>query len=246
MKEEIRSGFLSLPEPTRWHKVLVILTVPMVLIALYLTFIWSPVEMKMGVVQKIFYFHVASAWSAFLAFFIVFVFSIAFLITRKRICDIVAGVSAEIGVIFTAIVLTSGPIWARSAWNTWWSWEPRLTTTLVLFFIFLAYMMIRNMEGVWEKKARLSAVFGIIGFLDVPVVFMAIRWWSTKMHPIVFGEGVNQSGGGITPEMLFTLIFTVVTLTLMYVVFLQKGIYIEKTKIALSQWKEQYQEKLIR
>ncbi|MGC6588837.1 cytochrome c biogenesis protein [Paenibacillus sp. Dod16] len=228
------------------HKTLVILTIPMMLIALYLTFVWSPEEAVMGIVQKIFYFHVASAWTAFLAFFIVFIYSIAFLITRKRYYDIVAGVSAEIGVVFTAIVLTTGPIWARSAWNTWWSWEPRLTTTLILFFIYLAYIMIRQMEGVWEKKARLASVFGIIGFIDVPIVYMSIRWWRTKMHPIVFGEGIDQRGGGIEPEMMITLIFTLVTLTLVYVVLLQKGIYIEKAKIALIQWKEQLQEKIVR
>ena len=228
------------------HKALVILIIPIMLIALYLTFVWSPEEAVMGVVQKIFYFHVASAWTAFLAFFIVFVFSIAFLITRKRDFDIVAGVSAEIGVVFTAIVLTTGPIWARSAWNTWWSWEPRLTTTLILFFIYLAYMMIRQMEVVWEKKARLASVFGIIGFMDVPIVYMSIRWWRSKMHPVVFGEGVGQSGGGIEPEMMTTLMFTLVTLTLLYVVLLQKGIYLEKAKIALSQCKEQLQEKMIR
>ncbi len=124
-----------------------------------------------------------------MAFFVTFVFSILYLVKRKRIFDTYAYVSAEIGVVFTIIVLTTGPIWAKSSWNTWWVWEPRLITTLILFFIYVAYIMIRQMDGVWDKKARLCAVFGIIGFVDVPIVFFAIRWWQTKLHPIVFGNG---------------------------------------------------------
>ncbi|HLS23122.1 MAG TPA: cytochrome c biogenesis protein CcsA, partial [Pseudogracilibacillus sp.] len=114
------------------------------IISLYLIFIWSKIERIMGPVQKIFYFHVASAWNAFFAFFIVFIFSVLYLIRKKRTYDIIAGISAEIGVIFTAIVLITGPIWARSAWNTWWVWEPRLTTTLILFFMYIAYLVLRQ------------------------------------------------------------------------------------------------------
>ena len=108
------------------------------LAAFYFIFMYAEIEKTMGAVQKIFYMHVPSAWVAFLAFFVTFVFSILFLIKRKRIYDTYAYVSAEIGVVFTAIVLTTGPIWAKSSWNTWWAWEPRLTTTLILFFLYMA------------------------------------------------------------------------------------------------------------
>ncbi|EKN68651.1 cytochrome c biogenesis protein CcsA [Schinkia azotoformans] len=236
---------IELPKQSKLHQILVYALIPLMAIALYLVFVWSPVEKTMGVVQKIFYFHVGSAWTAFLAFGVVFVCSILFLIKRKRIYDIVAGISAEIGVVFTAIVLTSGPIWGRSAWNTWWTWEPRLTTTLILFFIYIAYILIRHMDGAWEKKARLASVFGIIGFIDVPIVFMAIRWWNSKLHPIVFGDGPTQQGGGIEPPMLFTLVFTLGVITLLYVVLLQKGVYIEKTKLAVEKYKKHVQEKLM-
>lgn len=221
------------------HKGLTWLSVPMILASLYLIFIWSPVEEKMGIVQKIFYVHVGSAWNAFLAFFVVFVCSIAYLRTRKRTYDIVGSISAEIGLVFTAIVLITGPIWAKSAWNTWWSWEPRLTTTLILFFIYLAYKMIRKLDGSWVKKARLCAVFGIVGFIDVPIVFMAIRWWRTKLHPIVFGQGVNQTGGGVEPEMLITLLFCTATLTVVSVILLRKGVSIEQKRVEVNQWREQ-------
>lgn len=238
----INDDLTALPVETKLHKILMYITFVMVVVALYLAFIYTPVEAKMGVVQKIFYFHVGSAWVAFFAFFIVAVFSVMFLVKRNRIYDIIAGVSAEIGVVYTAIVLTTGPIWARSAWNAWWNWEPRLTTTVIMFFMYIAYIMIRKMEGPWEKKARLASVFGIISVINVPIVFMSIRWWSSKLHPVVMGE----EGGGLEPSMLFALIFTVFTMTFLYIVLLQKGMMIEKLKIQADRLKEQFQEKLTR
>jgi heme exporter protein C len=198
----------------------------------------------LGAVQKIFYVHVPSAWVAFLAFFVTFVFSILFLFKRKRIYDTYAYISAEIGVVFTIIVLTTGPIWARSSWNTWWSWEPRLTTTLILFFIYMAYLMVRQMDGVWDKKARLAAVFGIIGFADVPIVFFAIRWWQSKFHPIVFGEGASQSGGGISDTMLVALLVSITAFTFLYAYLLNKGVSFESMRINVNHYKEKLRESL--
>ncbi|MDN3016553.1 cytochrome c biogenesis protein CcsA [Paenibacillus sp. BSR1-1] len=214
------------------------------LVSLYFIFIFAAEESTMRAAQKIFYFHVSSAWLAFLTFFVTFVFSILFLIKRKRIFDTYAYVSAEIGVVFTIIVLTTGPIWARSAWNTWWVWEPRLITTLILFFIYVAYIMIRQMDGVWDKKARLAAVFGIIGFADVPIVFFAIRWWQTKFHPIVFGEGPSQKGGGIEDTMLVALLVTITAFTILYSYLLHKGVSFENMKIKVDQYKEKLRETL--
>lgn len=236
---------IDIPEESLLYKTMFYISIPMVVIALYLSFIWTPIERMMGPVQKIFYFHVASAWVAFFAFFIVALFSIMFLVKRKRIYDVIAGISAEIGVVYTAIVLITGPIWGRSAWNAWWSWEPRLTTTLILFFMYVAYIMIRKMDGAWEKKARLASVFGIISFINVPIVFMSIRWWNTKLHPVVLGEAGSEVGGGLEPSMLVALIFSVFTMTVLYSVFLQKGIYIEKLKIQADRLKERMQEKMI-
>lgn len=219
-------------------------TVVSFLAAIYFIFMYAEMERVMGAVQKIFYMHVPSAWVAFLAFFVTFVFSILFLVKRKRIYDTYAYVSAEIGVVFTIIVLTTGPIWARSSWNTWWSWEPRLTTTLILFFIYVAYIMVRQMDGVWDKKARLAAVFGIIGFADVPIVFFAIRWWQSKFHPVVFGEGASQSGGGISDTMLVALLVSIAAFTFLYAYLLQRGVSFENMKIKVSQYKEILRESL--
>src|SRR3954463_6731901 len=213
-------------------------TVVSMLVALYFIFIYAAEEKTMGAAQKFFYFHVSSAWLAFMAFFVTFVFSILFLIKRKRIFDTYAYVSAEIGVVFTLIVLTTGPIWAKSSWNTWWAWEPRLTTTLILFFLFVAYLMVRQMDGVWDKKARLAAVFGIIGFADVPIVFFAIRWWQSKFHPIVFGDGPSQQGGGIAPSMLVALLITIAAFTFLYAYLLHKGVSLENMKIKVGHFKE--------
>lgn len=215
-----------------------------VLAAFYFIFIYSDIEKTMGVVQKIFYFHVGSAWCAFLAFFVTFICNILYLVKRKRIYDTYGYVSAEIGVVFTTIVLTTGPIWAKSSWNTWWVWEPRLTTTLVLWFIYMAYMMIRQIDSVWDKKARLSAVFGIIGFADVPIVFFAIRWWQTKLHPIVFGNGVSQKGGGMAGNMMVTLFVSLIALTFLYAYLLNKGVSFENMRMKVNQYKEILREQL--
>ncbi|MBB6175408.1 heme exporter protein C [Anoxybacillus tengchongensis] len=208
-------------------------------IALYMVFIWSPIEVKMGVVQKIFYIHVSSAWVSFLAFFVVFICSLLVIWKSNELAYHIAGASAEIGVVFTAIVLTTGPIWARSAWNTWWTWEPRLTTTLILFFMYIGYLLLRQSDGERNKVARFSSAFGLVAFINVPIVFMAIRWWNSRLHPVVFGDGKNQKGGGVEPEMLLTLIVCVVTMTFLYVVLVRKGVRIARMKEKIKMYMEQ-------
>lgn len=219
-------------------RILGYLSVLAMIAALYLAFIYAPEEKKMGIVQKIFYIHVGSAWTAFFAFFIVFIYSVVFLKTKKFKHDNIANISAELGFVFTTMVLITGPIWARSSWNAWWSWEPRLTTTLILWFIFLGYFMIRKMDGLWEKKARLASIFGIIGFIDVPIVFMSIRWWETKQHPIVFGSGPSQKGGGVEPEMLVALLAMLGAFTIIYFFLLRRGLIISRMQHEVNRLRE--------
>ncbi|RPJ83257.1 MAG: cytochrome C assembly protein [Acidobacteria bacterium] len=192
------------------------LLVPLYLLgvlALYTAFIYAPTERVMGEVQRIFYFHVGAAWTAFLAFFFVFLGGVIYLMRRNVFWDYLAAASAEVGVIFTTIVLVTGPIWARPVWNTWWPWgDPRVTTTLVLWLIYVAYLILRNSLGEGEKRARFSAVFGIIGFIDVPIVWLSIRWWRT-IHPVV----ITKTGASLEPEMVQALIVSVATFTVFYI-----------------------------
>jgi heme exporter protein C len=204
----------------RGHQVLGGITFAIIAVAIYLVFMWVPADAKLGVSQKIFYFHVASAWVGFFAFFVVFIASVAYLTSRSKKWDIIGISSAEIGVLFTTIALITGSIWGRTAWNVWWSWEPRLVTTLILWFIYVAYLIIRASSAEEEKKGRLSAVFGIIGFFNVPIVFMSIRWWQSGLHPVVF----EADRVGLPPSMLRTLITSVIAFTFLYFYLLQKGI----------------------
>jgi len=174
---------------------------PLVLLALYGAFIYAPTERVMGEVQRIFYFHVGAAMSSFAAFFVVFAAGVAYLITRKVFWDQLAAASVEVGVVLTTIVLTTGPIWAKPVWNTWFPWgDPRVMTTLVLWLIYIAYMILRSSLPEGEKKYKFCAVFGIIGFIDVPIVWMSIRWWRT-IHPVV----ITATGANLEPPMLRAL-----------------------------------------
>lgn len=192
--------------------------------ALYAIFLYAPVEKTMGIIQKIFYFHVSSAFLSFFAFFIVFVASILFLYQRDRKWDILAQSSAEIGVIFCTLVLITGPIWAKPVWNVWWTWDPRLTTTLILWFIYVSYLMLRGMAGEGQR-ASFAAVFGIVGFINVPITFFAIRIWRT-IHPVV----IRSSGISITSAMLNTLIITIVAFTLLFFHLLMARIRLERMR----------------
>ena len=153
-------------------KIFSILLFAAVPIGLYFAFFYAPVERIMGIVQKIFYFHVASAWIGFAAFFVTFVASILYLITKKYTFDDIAAASAEIGLAFCTIVILTGPLWAKPAWGKFWTWDPRLTSTLLLWFIYVGYIMLRQFMDESDRRAKFSAAVGIIGFIDVPVVFL--------------------------------------------------------------------------
>jgi heme exporter protein C len=152
------------------------------IVALAFDLLIAPNEAQQGVVQRIFYIHVPAAWIAFLAFFLVAIWSVVYLITRGRKWDIYAHGSAEVGVVFCTIVLITGPIWAKPVWGVWWSWDARLTLTLIMWFIYLAYLMIRAQDLEPEKKARYAAVLGIIGALSIPINHFSVQIWRT-IHP---------------------------------------------------------------
>ena len=199
------------------------------LLALYTIFIYAPVEKTMGVIQKIFYIHVPSAFLAYLAFFITFMASIFYLCCKDSKWDTVAHCAVETGVIFCTIVLITGPIWAKPIWNVWWTWDPRLTTTLILWFTYVAYLMLRR--AVKEnQRANLAAVFGIIGFLNVPITFFSIRLWRT-IHPVVItSRGLNMSW-----PMKLSLIITFIAFCFLFFSMLMSRIRLERSKMSIAE-----------
>ena len=193
-------------------KIVYAMTAALILICVYIDFFIAPVPIDPGQAAgdpnnfKIFYFHLPIAISAYFSFFIVFVSSILYLRKKEQKWDIVSLAAAEVGVVFALLTLISGSIWGRSAWGAYWvSWDVRLNTSLILFLIYISYLMIRQAVEEPEKRARLSAVFGIIGFISVPISFLSVRFYS-KMHPCVVPPCPGGGGGGIGGDVLYYLL----------------------------------------
>ena len=202
-------------------------------LSLYMIFFYAPAEAIMGIAQKIFYFHVPLAWVAFLAFFVVFLGSLLYLWKKDRKWDVLAHSSAEVGVIFTTLVLLTGPLWAKSAWGVWWTWDPRLTTTLILWLIYVAYLMVRSYAVSEVQGTRFAAVVGIVGFVNVPIVALAIVLWRTQ-HP---GPLVWQEGG-LDPAMRLTLMVSLLTFTVLYLNLLLRRMGLRRLKDSLEELRE--------
>ncbi len=200
-------------------------------VAIYLVFIYAPNEEMQGIVQKIFYFHVSSAITMFFAFFVVCVASIMYLWKDSDWWDAVALSAAEIGVVFCTLVLITGPIWARPIWGTWWSWDPTLTLTLVLWLIYVAYLMLR-LEAYDPQRARFAAVLGIVGFVDVPLIRWSVEKWRT-LHPkpVLIQEGGTT---GLTSAMLLTFVVCLVAFILLFFYLLRERISVVQSRQALE------------
>jgi heme exporter protein C len=184
----------------RAFPILGVLTAILLSYALYQALVVAPTERTMGDVQRIFYYHVPSAWTAFILFSINFIASVTYLVRRKPAADIVALVSAEVGVVFCTIVLVTGPIWARPVWGIWWTWDMRLTSTLVLWLIYVSYLFLRRFSSSGQTPA-LAAALAVLGALCVPFVYFSI-WFFRTQHP----QPVMGGGGSIDPRMLHVLL----------------------------------------
>ena len=180
--------------------ILGVLTAILLSYALYMALVGAPTEHTMGDAQRIFYYHVPSAWTAFILFTINFVASIVYLTWRNPKADMVALVSAEVGVVFCTIVLVTGPIWARPVWGIWWTWDMRLTSTLVLWLIYLSYLVLRRFSASGQTPL-LAAALAVLGALCVPFVYFSI-WFFRTQHP----QPVMGGGGSIDPRMLHVLL----------------------------------------
>ncbi|BBD08368.1 cytochrome c biogenesis protein CcsA [Desulfovibrio ferrophilus] len=183
-----------------WLTPVSILAAIMICVAQYFIWVYAPVEMTMGPVQKIFYPHIGLAWWSLFSFLVVFVAGIGFLARRTPFWDNLGAAAAEVGVLFSGLALVLGMIWGKASWGVWWTWDPRLTTTLVMWFVYCGYLILRASGLGGERRATVTAVVGIVAFLDVPLVFLSARMWRS-IHPSVF----KREGGGLEPEMLTTM-----------------------------------------
>ena len=174
----------------------------LVIASAYASFFIAPEERTMGAIQRIFYFHVASAWAGFTAFFICFVGNLLYVWKRSQKYDWLAVSGAEVGLAFTTVVLITGPIWAHPVWGIWWTWDARLTSTFVLWLLYVSYLLLRTLVEEPDRRALLSSLFGIFAFIDVPLVFGAIRWWRTQ-HPQPVIAGGQGSGLEHTMKLVF-------------------------------------------
>ena len=206
-----------------WGTALSALCMVMMLLALYMAFVFAPEAANLETAaerfsQRILYFHVGSAWVGFFAFFVTFVAGIMYLIKRRFWWDNLGYTSVEIGLTFMTMVLVTGSIWAKPTWNVWWTWSPRLTVSVIGWLLYIGYLMLRGAIDDPDRRARFSAVFGIIAFISVPINFMAIRWWR-DIHPAVVGSGATEGEGGfaMSSDMRNTLLYCVIAFTMFYI-----------------------------
>ncbi len=220
---------------TRRFPVLPLITVAAVGAALWMALLYAPTEVVQRNVQRVFYVHVPAAWIAYLAFIVVALASVLVLVRGDTRWDHIAVSSAEVGVLFTTIVLVTGPIWGRRAWGVWWVWDARLTSTLVLWAIYVAYLLFRSLSPPGERRARLAAVVGIVGALNIPVVHFSVTWWRTQ-HP---DPTVLRPGGPELPgEMLVTLLVALAAFTLVFAALLAVRVRLERLDARLLRLSE--------
>ena len=191
--------------------------------ALYMIFLFAPPDQVQRDIYRILYGHVSVAWLAFLAFGIVVIGSIMHLWRRDSRWDSAAVAAAEIGVLFTTLTLATGTIWGRNVWGVWWTWDPRLTTTLVLWFIYVAYLVLRMYIDDVNLRRRVAAIFGIFGFVDVPIVWFSVQWWRS-LHPVQ----TITDGEGLSPKMLATMLVTLAAFTVLFFVVLRQRYLLER------------------
>ena len=199
----------------------------LVIAAAYGAFFVAPEERTMGLIYRIFYFHVSSAWAGMDAFFVCFVCNLLYVWKRQPKYDWVAVSAAEVGLALTTVVLITGPIWAKPVWGIWWTWDARLTSTFVLWLLYVSYLLLRTLIEEPDRRALLSSLFGIFAFIDVPLVFGAIRWWRTQHpSPVIMGG----TGSGLEPTMEKVLFFSVFAMHVLAAFLIIERYILEKMK----------------
>lgn len=207
-----------------------VITAVMLLVASYMAFIYAPTELTMGAVQRIFYFHVGAAWAGAVAFGVTVFAGMQYLRTGNRRWDIMGLSSVEVGLALLTMTLLSGPIWAKFAWNTFWSWDPKLTSAAVMWLAYAAYLMLRQGVADPNRRARFGAVYGIVAFASVVMTFLGVRLIERTIHPSVIGPSAATGEGdfGLAPRMLQAMMFSFLTFTLVYVTLLMHRMRLER------------------
>jgi heme exporter protein C len=199
--------------------------------AAYASFFIAPEEKTMHVLQRIFYFHAAAAWAGMTAFFICFLANLLYVWRREERWDSLGVSSAEVGLAFITVVLITGPIWAKPAWGIYWTWDARLTSTFVLWLLYISYLLLRTLIEEPDRRALLSALFGIFAFIDVPIVFGAIRWWRTQHPaPVIMGG----PGSYLDPTMKKVFFFSVLAMHALMVFLIAERYRLEKLRTDLE------------
>lgn len=180
-----------------------------------------------GEVQRLMYVHVPAAWTAFLAFFFVFIGSVLYLVHRDPRADRFAAASAEVGIVFIALTLATGMLWGKPTWGVWWTWDPRLTSTALLMAVFVGYLAIRGFADDPDSRARWSAVVGILGFLQVPIVYLSVVWWRTLHQP-------PSSPRSVSSEILWTWMLNFVAFLLMFAYLVAQRVRIARAESELE------------
>lgn len=229
-----------------WGYALTIISAVLMLVALYMALVWAPDAANLTApaeryAQRIFYFHVPSAWIGFLAFIVAAVASVLYLVTRKQKWDMWGLASVEIGLTFFTMVMLSGPIWAKPTWNVWWTWDPRLTISTISWLLYIGYLMLRGAIDNPERQARFAAVYSLVAVISIPINWMAIRWWRT-IHPAVVAPGKNadaMGGFGMSDNIQTTLMFCLFAFTIFYITLMYHRIKLENLKRRVEALKQQ-------
>src|SRR5438093_8757875 len=215
----------QLGQRTRLEPILGVVTLAGFVLASFMALVWAPTDVVQGDVYRIIYVHVPAAWLAYLAFVVVFIASLGWLWTKRPVFDAFAVASAEIGVLFTGLALVAGSIWAKPTWGVWWTWEPRLVTTAVMFVMYVGYLLLRGLETDFSRRATRAAVLGVIAVIDVPIVHLSVLW-ANSLHQL---PTVLRAGGSpaLDASMLLTLMVSVAAFTLVYAYFMYSRVQLE-------------------